>query len=549
MNLEESNSFVERMEKNNKNKKSVLTILLICTLLIIVLLGLIWYLRYKDSQVLKMYIDEKNVSISNTLLVQNGNQTYISIKELANILGYSYQKGEYKKYTEDSNSCYLKTPYEIVSMSADENKMTKYILNEEEKTTQSSSNKDEEVTENEDLIVIDETTGAQSLNIIVASPNETVETISIEEPIKYINNELYVSFAELPRVFNVSLTLKPNRIMIYSLKYLATRANQIAQNLGYESASNIYENLTAMVDDMLVVKSGKNYGVISLSRSSEIVSLKYEKMVYMQNTEEFLVTAEGSVGIVSKEGNTIIKPTEYDNISILDESNKLYLVEKDSKFGVLNGAGETVVYPEYNLIGIDEENKNEFQNEGIRNYCLLFENCIPVHLNNKVGIIDVDGKEVLKCSYDSLGYIANSKTTDKEENKTTKNSYNEEDEDNEEETNSVANNLTTSSKVVDEHDSVLTIPESSGIKGIVVNLKGLYGIFDAESKRLIAPCVFEKIYSKTKSGVTKYYLVLNEQEIGLEEYLTENDLKSVTTNSNKTQIQSKEIQDIENFEE
>lgn len=529
MNFEESNKFVEQMEKNNKNKKTVLTTLIVCTILLVILFAIIGYIKYQDSLQLKMFVDNKQVPISATLLLEENGVNYMNIRELANALGYSYQKGEYKNYTEDENSCYLRSSYEVVSMRADAESVTKYIINEN--TNHLAEDKQENVVETQ-LVTVDNTTGEQSVNIAVESENETAETLVLTEPVRYINNELYVPFSELARIFNVQLDLsETNRIRVYSLKSLIPLALQTATKWGYSEVSNTYENLTAMVDNMLVVGDGTNFGVVSLANGQEIISLKYEKMVYMQNTQEFLVTAENSVGIVAKDGTTIIKPTEYDDISILDELHKLYLVQKDNKYGVLNGEGDTIVYAEYDSIGIEE--KEEFQHEDIRNYSLLFNECIPVNSNGKVGIIDAQGNERLKCVYDSLGYIANNNTSNDRDSDNYSGTISEkekEDDENENTTNMTNTTNTTSNNrtaSVNEHDNVLTIPETLGIKGIVVNLNGLYGIYDVQAKRLITPCVFTKIYSKTKSGVTTYYLEENEQEIDLENYLEANQLKSV----------------------
>lgn len=530
MNLEESNSFVERMEKNNKNKKTVLTVLIICAILIVILIGMISYFKYQDSLQLKMFVNDKQVPISSTLLLQENGKNYMNIRELANLLGYSYQKGEYKNYTEDANSCYLSSSYEIVSMTADSDTVTKYILNENRVSVDEDESENAVNNTNTQLITTDNTTGEQTVNIKVESENETPETFAVAEPIKYINNELYVPFSELPRLFNVQLNLaEQNRIRVYSLQALLPLAVKTATNLGYSEVSNSYENLTAMIDNMLVVGDGTNFGVVSLANGEEIISLKYEKMVYMQNTQEFLVTAENSVGIIAKDGTTIIKPTEYDDISILDELNKLYLVEKNGKYGVLNEMGQTVVYAEYDSIGIT--NKEEFKDENIRNYSLLFEECIPVNNDGKVGIIDIEGNEKLRCVYDSLGYVANVTTANTNRTDTTSTEEEDEIDDEDSNTNSATENTTTNNKTtpVNEHDSVLTIPESLGIKGIVVNLNGYYGIYDAQVKRLIIPCACTKIYSKTKSGVTTYYLEYNEEEIELESYLEMNQLKSVSS--------------------
>lgn len=86
MNFEESNSFVEEMEKNNKKKKKVITVLIACAVLIVILFVLIQYLKYKDSQVLKMFVDDTQVPITSTLLIQNENTSYMNVRELAGLL-------------------------------------------------------------------------------------------------------------------------------------------------------------------------------------------------------------------------------------------------------------------------------------------------------------------------------------------------------------------------------------------------------------------------------------------------------------------------------
>lgn len=521
MNLEESNSFVEEMEKTNQKKKKVLFALLACAGIIVFLIFLIFYLTQQEAKKLKMYIDDKEVGISSDLLLEDQGIQYMNIKQLANMLGYSYQKGEYKNYNEDENSCYLQNQYEIVSMTADADVITKYILND-----QYIEDDDGAVTksvENRNLVIEDEKTGESSINIVVNSRNETQETFSIEQPIKYINDELYASFEELPKIFNIQMNLnQTNRIKIYSLNSLISVATETATANNYAEVSNTYENLTAMIDNMLVVGNGVNYGVISLIDGHEIISLKYEDIVYKQNTKEFLVTAEGSVGLVTCEGKTIIKPTEYDDISTLDELNKLYLVKKERKYGVLNEKGKVVVYPEYDLIGIEET--EPFENEDIRNYSLIYDKYIPVNSNGKIGLIDIEGSEKLKCVYDSLGYINNDKDASEEKDSKKKNK-DEEESDNTVEKELINNNL--------EYNSVLTISEDVGIKGIVVNLNGLYGIYDANVERLIIPCACSKIYSRVIRGEKKYYLEYNEQEIELEGYLDSYDLKSSKKDSDK----------------
>ncbi len=99
----------ENDSKHKKSKKILLFSIIGCTILVVILLLLIAYIINLDSKKLKLYIDEKQTKISSTLFKYDnkGNIEYISIKELAEMLGYSYLNGEYGSYTEDKNSCYI----------------------------------------------------------------------------------------------------------------------------------------------------------------------------------------------------------------------------------------------------------------------------------------------------------------------------------------------------------------------------------------------------------------------------------------------------------
>lgn len=532
MNLEESDAFVEEMEKTDRKKKNVLMTIISCGVIVVILLVLIVFLTAEDAKRFKLYIDGNKISdYSAIILNQNANventepKYYVNIEQLAKILGYSYQKGEYKSYTEDPNSCYIRTPYEIVSMKADSKSFTKYILN----NTTTDEEEDEEKTEEE------ETEGQNKVKVVVSSKNETQKIFYVDEAIQSINDILYAPISVIPEIFNVQLDVsEKNRVKIYSLDNLINNyASRIATKYKYSTVSNTYENFTAMADDMLVVGDGSNYGVVSISTGKEIISLKYEDIVYMQNTKEFRVSAEGSVGVVSNEGKTIIKPTEYDDITVLDELKKLYLVEKNGKYGVIDHNGENIIFCEYDSIGI--ENTEIYEDQNVRNYNLLFENCIPVEVDSKYGLMDLEGNEILRIIYDSFGNVTAEKEDTEETTKTSKTSNDEK------------------PSTKNQDSGILTIPESEGIQGIIVKSNDLYGIFDANVKHLITPCVFSNIYSKTKSGVTTYYLEYNGIEMNLGEYLEENELKSLEDDDDEEEEdydeEDEELEDTEDYDE
>jgi len=291
-----------------------------------------------------------------------------------------------------------------------------------------------------------------------------------------------MDFNDIKDAFNVQVnTTEKNRIRVYTLEAVVGNIASQLQRLGYSSISGTYENLRAMLYGMIVVEKNGSYGVLATATREEIAGTKYKEVLFVQNAKEFLVTADNSVGLISIDGSTIIKPTEYDEISVLDQIEGLYMVKKGKKYGVLNRRGEVVVYVENDAIGY----KNAKNFKGIEKNTLFFNNIIPVQKGDVFGAYNTEGREVLPIRYDGFGYEV--KSTDGR-----------------------------------DEESVLIIPESVGIKGIVINQDDLYGIFDAEGQRILIPVVNTKIYSVTKSGKTTYYMEYNGQQLDIEQYVTEN---------------------------
>ncbi|MBR3696885.1 MAG: WG repeat-containing protein [Clostridia bacterium] len=483
MNLEESNEFQKNQNKNEVNKKILLISIFFCAILIFILILAIFYIRYKDSLELKFYIDGVQKNISKTLFINQNDVDYVNIKEFSEMLGYTYTKGEYQKYNENEDSCYINNDFEVVAITADLNYFTKYIQvkNGSDVTTEA---------------------GPFGTNISVKSQNGKSNTFHIEKPVKLINDQLYIPFDLLTDAYNVSVDLKEqNRIKIYTLPFLFKNYMKIAGTLGYNSISGIYENIRAIPYNLLVVGNNGLYGVVDFSQNNkQILSVKYENLEFIQNSQEFFMSADSTVGLLDKNGKTIIKPMEYDEISILDEVKQLYLVNKDGKYGVLNRSGDIIVHVDYDRIGL--KNINDFGNniEDIRNPNLLFDECIVVGANSKYGLFDTDGKELLKTNYETFGY-------------------------------------NTSSMDISGESSVLIIPEEVGIRGIVVCYDGLYGIYDVNVKNLVIPCACSRIYSITKLGTTTYYMEFNGEQIDLYNYIVTNNIKSVEKENTQNNVE------------
>ena len=472
MNLEESDKFVEAQKQREKNRKLVLASIIFCGILVILLVILIMYIKYQDSLQLKLFIDGNQKTISSTLFTQQDGINYVNVKEFSEMLGYTYTKGEYQKYNENEDSCYINNNLEVVAMTADSNSLTKYI----------------EVKDDAKELTAE---GPYGIEIQVKSQNGKFNVFSLDEPVKLINGMLYMPFDILQDVYNVSVnTNEQNRIRIYTLPVLFQNAVKMVGKLGYSTISGIYENIRAIPYNLIVVGKDSMYGVIDLSQNGkEILSVKYENLEFIQNSEEFFMTAGSTVGLLDRNGKTIIKPMEYDEISILDETKQLYLVKKDGKYGVLNRNGEIIVHVDYDRIGL--KNISDFENniEDVRNTNLLFDECIIVGADSKYGMFDINGKVLLKTNYETFGYATTSSDTSGE-------------------------------------DSVLILPEETGIKGIVICYDGLYGIYDVNVKNLIIPCACSRIYSITRAGTTTYYMEFNGEQMELNNYLVTYDLKS-----------------------
>ncbi len=470
MNLEQSDAFKEELEKNSKSKKGVLISIVFCTFLVILLFILLRIVIYQDSITQKLFIDDKQISIPANLYIQKEDDIYFDIKQFGALLGYSYTKGVYGEYNENEDSCYLENDFEVLAITAGASKFTKYIeINGE--------------------VFID------TLKVGTKNDNGYSESFHIDKPVIFENGVLYASKDYIPTMFNVQLNIEPYRTKIYSLNFLINYAKNVVAGKNLFEMSGDYENLRAIANGYIIVGDAKaegvsseNFGVIALD-GSEVISKKYDEITFVQNTEQFYVTtADGRVGILDKEAGNVVAPSDkFEEISLLDQENKIYLVRKGKEYGVVNGVGKIIIYPEKDRIGIDLE---EYKFENIENPNILFNKCIPVEKDNKFGLYNLEGDIVLEAAYDGFGYI----TTDEESS--------------------------------GKEESVLLIPSYVGINGIVVNYNDMYGIYDV-NVGLTVPTVFEKIYSRTRNGETTYYAQYNGEEMNLSDYLKSSNLNTV----------------------
>lgn len=479
MNLEESNEIYQKNKQKNAKKQTILGGIVLCTIIIVVCFVGILYLKQKEEARFKMFVDGKEVNFNQNFTVKDENGIeYVNIREMAFYTGYKYTQGNYIEVNEDKNSCYLENGYEVVTFNADEKSFTKYIINPQD--SNSDNDDDTNTTTNNDVTEKTSTGEEQEIKYIVKSKDGEKEEFSIENPIKVINEQLYIPVDVVHLAYNSKIKMEENSLQIYSLNYLVQYGQSIAAKQGYKTVSSTYENLRTISNGMLVVGNDKEFGVVPLEGGNPILDLKYEDIKYVQSENRFYVYKDSKMGILDAKGNTIISPKDYDSIETFDINKKLFLVKKDGKYGIINTSGETILHTDFDSIGIPDI--EQFNLDDLENKNLWFDNIIAVKKGTSYELYDINtGEKISENSYTGFGYKTKTTDTLGEEN-------------------------------------TLIIPKSTGVEGIVLTSGELYGIYDINLKREVIPCLCSRIYSITNNGVTTYYMEFNGNQLEMKEY-------------------------------
>ncbi len=429
----------EMPDTENKNKKMIKIILIIVAILFIISIALVCYIIYLSSTQFKFTVDDKSISsFSEDLFIFEEDNVYISIKDFASLVGYTAYNGGYggaTQFSEDTTKCYIQSSNEIASFEMDSNKIYKTEPNSEDE----------------------------------------FEYFTLEEPVKYINNKLYLTPEGMSVACNVKIAYskEKNSITVMTLPYLVQVYTTAYTNAGIQ---NNFKNQKAILYDMLVItdesKSRPQYGVYSISEKREIIGTKYTKIEFVESTREFIVTtSEQKVGIITANGQTKVTP-QYNELKQIDRDLNLYVAtNSNGKKGILERNGKILIYLEYDEIGIDTK---DFSNSNIKNKYLLFDNCIPVKQNGKIGLYDKRGNLIVPIEYDTIGCVTGSN-----------------------------NKL---------YNNVITIPE---VEGIVLGKEltfednkkqTVYTVINSSGKELV-PLAIESIYSITSEGREEYVMV------------------------------------------
>ncbi len=175
--------------QNAKNKK-MLRLIIICIVIVLIisaiLIGAIYYLNLLEQRKLKIYIDGVKTNVSeDAFLIEDNGKIYVSIKDVAKLLGYDVHNGEYKVNSEETTKCYVESANETASFFLNSNKISKVAPNTQDDYT----------------------------NFIIS------------EPVKSVNNKLYVISDGIKIGCNVRFKYdtNSNTIQIQTLPKLVTQ--------------------------------------------------------------------------------------------------------------------------------------------------------------------------------------------------------------------------------------------------------------------------------------------------------------------------------------
>ena len=358
----------DQEEAKRKNNKIMKWIIIAIVIFLVITIGLFATIYYLQATEFKFIVDNTNVAMTEDLFIFEDDTIYVSIKDIAPIVGYKYYNGGYKQYSEDVTKCYLESKNEVCTFEKDS-------------------------------------------NIIYKTPADEIdyEYYTISTPVKYINEKLYVTAEGISLACNLKISYQKseNTIIINTLDYYT---NYYTQKYTTAAISNDFNNQKALLYGLLVVKNvdqngnlGNRYGIITLN-GQEVVGTKYTDIDFIESTQEFIVrTEEGKVGIITSSGVTKVSP-QYDDLKQIDKNLNLYLATNNNKKGVIEKNGKILIYLEYDEIGIDT---TQFSNNDIKNPYLLFDNAIPVKQNGKWGMYDKRGNLILPIEYEGFGCTIN----------------------------------------------------------------------------------------------------------------------------------------------
>ena len=375
-------------EEKQKTKRILIIIVAVMFILAIVAVALLVLISKGEKPKLSMNIDGAVVSPTE-VFYEYDSQTeawYFSVKDLADRLTYTYNKGGIGVSDESDANCTIVNPnkFEKVLFESNKKEIVKYYISKDSLVPSQHFNIEHLIKfdTNSKKILADESAIEKAFNCDISYNAETL-TLSIQ-------------------------TLEGTLIRAYS------ESNGAAANnfKDYASDEIRFQNNKALLRDVVVVRD-MNTGLYGLERYENgsfvgVRSTKYKSFQFIEGINKFIVQGEnGKYGIISDRGEVDVD-LSYTYLFCIDIRKGLYVAGTDSgKQCIVSGASfqttnrtKIIVPADYEKIGISN---NNFNDDRLDSEYILCNSLIPVQKNGKWGFYSLDGTRIVDPIYDGIG--------------------------------------------------------------------------------------------------------------------------------------------------
>ena len=227
------------------------------------------------------------------------------------------------------------------------------------------------------------------------------ESFTLEQPVIQFEDLLYASKEAITKGLNMRIIdNQGTTVDIQTLEDLANGYSNSLSQSGYTLTTN-FKNQRALSDGYAVVGKDKEYGVVELETGKEIISLKYDSVEYVQSIGEFIVSSNSNYGMQKPGSQTPTIKLEYESIDLLNAEKRLYIVGKNEKYGVINSEGNEVIPTEYDQIGLTSV--SAYKSQGEKDKYVINGECIPVMRNGSYGLYSIDGTLLASTRFSAIG--------------------------------------------------------------------------------------------------------------------------------------------------
>ena len=211
----------------------------------------------------------------------------------------------------------------------------------------------------------------------------------------------------------------------YKTKAINSKSEGIFTNYEQvEAISSVDENQNLIYDGKaLKVQNGGKYGLINME-GKEILPCEYDGINLLQGVENTLVISkDGNYGIADNDGKVIIPPSYSEIQNLGNEASQGFIVKNsEGKYGIVDIGNSQVLELKYDAISkihegeyyvvtegnnqkIVKRNGQEVLNTNGKEITALLknpENGVIYKIDNKYGVMNLSGEDVVEASYDEL---------------------------------------------------------------------------------------------------------------------------------------------------